>query len=133
MDNPFLSRNGAKPEIFAYGNRNPQGITLGPNRSEMWMHEHGPRGGDELNILSYGANYGWPLVSFGQEYFLPKPVGESTHKAGMKQPLYHWSPSIAPPQAHRTIAVAVKEPVRTAPRNFFRLYMRRTLLWLSAN
>jgi len=95
-DNPFLGRDGAKPEIFAYGNRNPQGITLDPNRSKIWMHEHGPRGGDELNILSNGANYGWPLVSFGQEYFFPKPVGESTHKAGMKQPLYHWAPSIAP-------------------------------------
>ena len=95
-DNPFLGNSHAQPEIFSYGNRNSQGITLSPNRKEIWMHEHGPRGGDELNILMAGANYGWPVVSFGQEYFLPKPVGESTSKAGIKEPLYYWSPSIAP-------------------------------------
>ena len=60
------------------------------------MHEHGPRGGDELNIVLSGSNYGWPVISFGKEYWGPVPVGESTHKSGMQQPVYYWDPSIAP-------------------------------------
>ena len=95
-DNPFVGRKNAQPEIFAYGNRNPQGMALELSGNKIWMHEHGPRGGDELNIVQSGANYGWPVISFGKEYWGPVPVGEGTHKPGMRQPVYYWVPSIAP-------------------------------------
>jgi len=95
-DNPLIGRENARPEIFAYGNRNPQGMSLEPGGKRIWIHEHGPRGGDELNILYPDANYGWPVVSFGKEYWSNKSVGEGTHKAGMQQPVYYWVPSIAP-------------------------------------
>jgi len=95
-DNPLIGRETAKPEIFAYGNRNPQGMSLEPGGQRIWIHEHGPRGGDELNVLYPAANYGWPVVSFGKEYRSNKSVGEGTHKAGMQQPVYYWVPSIAP-------------------------------------
>ena len=95
-DNPFVTTPGAKPEIFTLGNRNPQGLVVHPVTGDLWMHEHGPRGGDELNRVIRGANYGWPVISYGQEYFLPKAVGEGTHKEGMEQPLHYWVPSIAP-------------------------------------
>jgi glucose/arabinose dehydrogenase len=95
-DNPFLGQKNARPEIFSYGNRNPQGIALELSGEKIWIHEHGPRGGDELNVLYSGANYGWPVISFGKEYWGPIPVGEGTHKPGMQQPVYYWVPSIAP-------------------------------------
>ena len=95
-DNPFVGQKNAQPEIFTYGNRNPQGMALELSGNRIWMHEHGPRGGDELNILRPGTNYGWPVISFGKEYWGPVPVGEGTHKPGMQQPVYYWVPSIAP-------------------------------------
>jgi len=95
-DNPFVGRSGYQPEIYTYGNRNPQGLAQDPMTGVIWMHEHGPRGGDELNRVIAGANYGWPVISYGKEYFLPKAVGEGTYKAGMEQPIHYWTPSIAP-------------------------------------
>ena len=95
-DNPFVGDPASRPEIYTYGNRNPQGLAEHPTTRELWMHEHGPRGGDELNRVIAGANYGWPVISYGKEYFLPKAVGEGTHKEGMRQPVYYWDPSIAP-------------------------------------
>lgn len=74
-DNPFVGRKNARPEIFSYGNRNPQGMALELSGEKIWIHEHGPRGGDELNVLSSGANYGWPVISFGKEYWGPIPGG----------------------------------------------------------
>ena len=95
-DNPFVGKSAHQPELYTYGNRNPQGLARHPVTGEIWMHEHGPRGGDELNRVIAGANYGWPVISYGKEYFLPKAVGEGTHKAGMEQPVHYWVPSIAP-------------------------------------
>ena len=89
-DNPFK-----KSAIWSYGHRNPQGLTLNPDKSELWVQEHGPRGGDEINIVVKGGNYGWPVVTYGREYWGPK-IGEGTHKKGTIQPLYHFTPSIAP-------------------------------------
>ena len=96
QDNPFLSRADAAPEIFSYGHRNPQGIALHPQTGEVWLHEHGPQGGDELNIVRSGQNYGWPVITYGVEYGIGTQIGEGTHKAGMVQPIYYWVPSIAP-------------------------------------
>ncbi|MGB1714669.1 MAG: PQQ-dependent sugar dehydrogenase [Arenicellales bacterium] len=95
-DNPFIGHSAYQPEVYTYGNRNPQGLAQDPITGAIWMHEHGPRGGDELNRLMAGANYGWPVISYGKEYFLPKAVGEGTHKSGMEQPVHYWVPSIAP-------------------------------------
>jgi aldose sugar dehydrogenase len=93
--NPFVSQAGALPEIYSYGHRNPQGATLAPN-GQLWMHEHGPQGGDEINIIQPGKNYGWPVITYGENYGGGK-IGEGiTTKAGMEQPLHHWTPSIAP-------------------------------------
>ena len=98
-DNPFtsasFSRAGALPEIWSYGHRNPQGATLAPDGT-FWMHEHGPQGGDEINLPNAGANYGWPVITYGENYGGGK-IGEGlTVKAGMEQPLHQWTPSIAP-------------------------------------
>ncbi|MCY1164276.1 Aldose sugar dehydrogenase YliI [compost metagenome] len=94
-DNPFVNRAGALPEIWSYGHRNPQGATLAPDGT-LWMHEHGPQGGDEINLPRAGANYGWPVITYGENYGGGK-VGEGlTAKAGMEQPLHYWVPSIAP-------------------------------------
>ena len=95
-DNPFINRKDAKPEIYSYGHRNPQGMTLHPQTGEVWLHEHGPQGGDELNRIQAGKNYGWPVITYGVNYFFGTKIGEGTHKKGMEQPLYHWVPSIAP-------------------------------------
>ena len=93
--NPWIGRAGARPEIWSYGHRNPQGATLGPD-GRLWMHEHGPQGGDEINLPLPGRNYGWPVVTFGEQYG-GGPIGEGiTAKPGMEPPLYHWTPSIAP-------------------------------------
>ncbi len=95
-DNPFVNNESARPEIWAYGVRNPQGMTLHPKTGELWTHEHGPQGGDEINIIQKGKNYGWPIITYGEEYG-GGPIGDGiTHKDGMEQPLYYWVPSIAP-------------------------------------
>jgi aldose sugar dehydrogenase len=94
-DNPFVGRDGALPEIWSYGHRNAQGAVLGPD-GKLWMHEHGPQGGDEINRPETGKNYGWPIITYGENYGGGK-IGEGiTAKAGMEQPLYYWTPSIAP-------------------------------------
>ena len=94
-DNPYVGRPDARPEIFCYGVRNPQGMALNPWTGAVWEQEHGPRGGDEVNILRAGANYGWPVITHGIDYsFLP--IGEGETKPGMEQPLHVWVPSIAP-------------------------------------
>ncbi|MEN8260591.1 MAG: PQQ-dependent sugar dehydrogenase [Pseudomonadota bacterium] len=95
-DNPFVKRAGAKPEIFTYGNRNVQGIALQRGSGLIWAHEHGPQGGDELNILEAGANYGWPVITYGVNYVIGTKIGEGTSKPGMRQPVHYWVPSIAP-------------------------------------
>jgi len=95
-DNPFVGQPGAKPEIYSYGHRNLQGIALHPTSGRVWLHEHGPQGGDELNIAQHGTNYGWPVISYGVEYGFGTKIGEGTHKPGMAQPVYYWVPSIAP-------------------------------------
>jgi glucose/arabinose dehydrogenase len=95
-DNPFLGKPGVLPEIWAYGSRNAEGLALDPRTGRLWAHEHGPRGGDELNIIERGKNYGWPLVVHGIDY-PGKPIGEGvTHKDGMQDPVYYWDPVIAP-------------------------------------
>lgn len=95
-DNPFVNQAGYAPEIFSYGHRNAQGIALNPFNGQVWTHEHGPRGGDEVNIIRKGANYGWPVISYGKEYFGGSVGDGLTKKAGMEQPLHYWVPSIAP-------------------------------------
>jgi aldose sugar dehydrogenase len=94
-DNPFVGRAGAQPEIWSYGHRNVQGAALHPETGRLWIVEHGPRGGDELNTPEAGKNYGWPVITYGAEYWGPK-IGEGTAKSGMEQPLYYWDPVIAP-------------------------------------
>lgn len=94
-DNPFAGGGGA-PEIFSYGHRNAQGIALHPETGRVWIHEHGPQGGDEINVLRAGNNYGWPVITYGVNYGTGTPIGEGTSKPGMEQPLTYWSPSIAP-------------------------------------
>nr|WP_254695507.1 PQQ-dependent sugar dehydrogenase [Oceanicola sp. D3] len=93
-DNPFVDQEGAQPEIWSYGHRNPQGATL-DGQGRLWVVEHGARGGDELNLIEKGANYGWPVISYGLHYSGAK-IGEGTAKEGMKQPVHYWDPSIAP-------------------------------------
>ncbi len=94
-DNPFVGRPGARPEIWSYGHRNSQGATLGPD-GRLWMHEHGPQGGDEINRPEPGKNYGWPVITYGENYG-GGAIGDGlTGKAGMEQPLHYWVPSIAP-------------------------------------
>jgi glucose/arabinose dehydrogenase len=95
-DNPFLEARGAKHEIWSYGVRNPQGMTTNPFTGDVWLNEHGPQGGDEINIARKGINYGWPVITYGEEYG-GGPIGDGiTHKDGMAQPVYYWVPSIAP-------------------------------------
>ena len=94
--NPFVDTSGALPAIYSFGHRNAQGMTIHPETGEVWQHEHGPRGGDEINIVQAGRNYGWPVISYGAEYGSGEPVGEGTAKPGMEQPVLHWTPSIAP-------------------------------------
>jgi len=94
-DNPFINDAGAKKAIYSYGHRNPQGMILHPDTGEIWVNEHGPRGGDEINVVQAGANYGWPEISYGINYD-GTILTEDTAKPGMMQPLYYWVPSIAP-------------------------------------
>ena len=93
-DNPFVTRAGALPEIWSYGHRNPQGAMLAPDGT-LWMHEHGPQGGDEINLPKAGANYGWPVITYGENYGGGKIGQGLTAQAGMEQPLHYWVPSIA--------------------------------------
>ena len=95
-DNPYVSAEGAQPEIFTLGNRNVQGAAMNPWTGELWAHEHGPQGGDEVNVIRAGANYGWPIVTYGRNYGLGTRIGEGVHKEGMTPPLHQWTPSIAP-------------------------------------
>ena len=94
-DNPFISKAGALPEIWSYGHRNAQGAVLAPDGT-LWTHEHGPQGGDEINLPKAGANYGWPVVTFGENYGGGKIGDGLTSQAGMASPLHYWVPSIAP-------------------------------------
>ena len=93
-DNPFFENNNAIKSIWTYGNRNPQGLAIYPSSSILFETEHGPRGGDELNILSSGKNYGWPEITYGKNYS-GTTITKYTHKEGMEQPVIHWTPSIA--------------------------------------
>ena len=95
-NNPFVNMPNAQPEIFSYGHRNIQGLALHPITGDVWLHEHGPQGGDELNRIAAGKNYGWPVITYGVNYGLGTRIGEGTHKAGMEQPQHIWTPSIAP-------------------------------------
>jgi aldose sugar dehydrogenase len=94
-DNPFIGRDGAKPEIWSYGHRNPQSLAIHPATGKLWEIEHGPRGGDEVNIAEKGKNYGWPVIGYGVDYS-GATIHQGTHKDGMEQPIKYWVPSIAP-------------------------------------
>src|SRR5262245_24054624 len=96
QDNPFVGQAGWKPEKYTLGNRNMQGAALHPQTGKLWTHEHGPQGGDEINVMRAGANYGWPVITYGVNYGIGTKIGEGTHKTGMEQPLHYWVPSIAP-------------------------------------
>ncbi len=95
-DNPFSSRSGATAAIYTYGNRNVQGIALRAGSNQVWAHEHGPQGGDELNVIVAGTNYGWPVITYGRNYGIGTRIGEGERKEGMAQPVHYWVPSIAP-------------------------------------
>ncbi|MFK8061086.1 MAG: PQQ-dependent sugar dehydrogenase [Polaribacter sp.] len=94
-DNPFKDKRNAKKSIFSYGHRNPQGMEINPFTNEIWAHEHGPKGGDEINIIKKGKNYGWPKASYGVNYSGTKFTKNKT-LPGMENPIYYWTPSIAP-------------------------------------
>jgi aldose sugar dehydrogenase len=95
-DNPFAGKAGWKPEKFTLGNRNMQGAALHPVTGLLWTHEHGPQGGDEVNVIRAGVNYGWPVITYGVQYGIGTRIGEGTSKPGMAQPIHTWVPSIAP-------------------------------------
>lgn len=94
-DNPFVEQANASPSIYSYGHRNPQGMAMHPETGRIWTHEHGPRGGDEVNLISPGLNYGWPVVSYGVNYS-GTSFTDLTEKEGMQNPVWQWTPSIAP-------------------------------------
>ena len=94
-DNPFVGQDNANDSIYSYGHRNPQGMALHPATGEIWTHEHGPKGGDEINIIKKAANYGWPVITFGENYS-GTTITDKTHMEGMLQPQWQWTPSIAP-------------------------------------
>jgi quinoprotein glucose dehydrogenase len=94
-DNPFVNENGAKPEIYTYGNRNPQGMAVHPVTGDIWTHEHGPMGGDEINIVKPGTNYGWPEVTYGKNYD-GTTITDVTSREDVADPFHYWVPSIAP-------------------------------------
>lgn len=95
-DNPFVGKSGARPEIWSYGHRNPQGLAINPADGKLWEQEHGAMGGDEINIIAPGKNYGWPLVSYGVNYDGSAVGTGKQQMAGVEDPLWHWTPSIAP-------------------------------------
>lgn len=94
-DNPFVDSKDAKKAIWSYGHRNPQGMEIHPETKDIWTHEHGPKGGDEINIIRKGKNYGWPIITYGKNYS-GTTITNQTEKKGMEQPLHYWDPSIAP-------------------------------------
>jgi len=94
-DNPFVNDKDARATIYSYGHRNPQGMAMNPQTGDIWTHEHGPRGGDEVNIIRKAANYGWPVICYGINYD-GKPITALSAKEGMEQPMIYWLPSIAP-------------------------------------
>ena len=94
-DNPFVEMEGANPAVYSYGHRNAQGMVTHPETGEIWLNEHGPRGGDEINIVKKGLNYGWPTITYGINYS-GTIITNETHKEGMEQPFYYWTPSIGP-------------------------------------
>ena len=94
-DNPFVGKKNSRKAIYSFGHRNPQGMVTHPETGEIWTHEHGPRGGDEINIIKPGKNYGWPIITYGINYS-GTPITDITEKEGLEQPLYYWLPSIAP-------------------------------------
>ena len=94
-DNPFYASAEAKKAIYSYGHRNPQGMEVHPETKEIWLHEHGPMGGDEINVVKKGANYGWPIITYGKNYS-GIPITDKTAQEGMEQPIHYWVPSIAP-------------------------------------
>ncbi|WP_076600990.1 PQQ-dependent sugar dehydrogenase [Aromatoleum tolulyticum] len=94
--NPFVGKTGALPEIWSYGHRNVQGAALHPVTGKLWAHEHGPQGGDEVNVVRAGANYGWPVITYGKEYVSGFSIGEGTQRADVIPPVRYWVPSIAP-------------------------------------
>jgi glucose/arabinose dehydrogenase len=94
-DNPFVGQENAKEAIYTYGNRNPQGLALNPFTGDIWEHEHGPKGGDEINIIKKAANYGWPIVTYGIDYD-DTSISKIQQKPGIEDPIYYWLPSIAP-------------------------------------
>ncbi len=94
-DNPFYNQSGAVKSIWSYGHRNPQGMVYREAENELWEHEHGPKGGDEINLIKKGLNYGWPVITYGVNYS-GIPITNRTEKEGMEQPVSHWTPSIAP-------------------------------------
>ena len=93
-DNPFVNRAGARPEIWSYGHRNAQGLAIHPETGDIWINEHGPQGGDELNRIQAGRNYGWPVIGFGVNYTTGLAIHAGTHREGMEQPVHVWVPSI---------------------------------------
>jgi glucose/arabinose dehydrogenase len=93
-DNPFVNRAGAKPEIWSYGHRNVQGLSIHPETGDLWADEHGPQGGDELNLIQPGKNYGWPVIGYGVNYQTGLAIHSGTHRQGMEQPMRVWVPSI---------------------------------------
>jgi glucose/arabinose dehydrogenase len=95
QDNPFVSIPDARPELWSYGHRNPQGLALDARTNQLWSHEHGPLDGDELNLIVAGRNYGWPVITHSRDYS-GKPIGEGTAKVGMEQPIHFWTGSTAP-------------------------------------
>ncbi|MDG1063581.1 MAG: PQQ-dependent sugar dehydrogenase [Flavobacteriaceae bacterium] len=94
-DNPFAEQENTRRAIYSYGHRNPQGLARHPETGEIWSHEHGPKGGDEINLIKSGANYGWPIITYGINYS-GTPITDKTTQEGMSQPQYYWVPSIAP-------------------------------------
>lgn len=94
-DNPFVDQEGSRKAIYSFGHRNPQGMITHPETGKIWVHEHGPRGGDEINVVESGKNYGWPIITYGINYS-GTPITDKTEQNGMEQPLYYWLPSIAP-------------------------------------
>jgi glucose/arabinose dehydrogenase len=94
-DNPFVGRDGADPYVYTYGHRNPQGLVYDAPSGRIYLHEHGPKGGDELNLLVAGRNYGWPAITYGKDYS-GALISPFTEAPGMEQPLVYWTPSIAP-------------------------------------
>lgn len=95
-DNPFVGRDDALPEIWSYGHRNLQGLAFNPVNGDLWETEHGQQGGDELNLIRPGLNYGWPVIGYGVNYGPGQPIHETISNPGMEHPVMHWTPSIGP-------------------------------------